>query len=102
MAACQRDHWCSTEEAFESVVEDAHAKAMTNQPRRHGVEYAPQNEAARGRHRDHLLLKVGCTPPWQVSELGALQLDPLAVVCVTPADNLVNERAIGIQVARAP
>jgi hypothetical protein len=38
---------CAAQEAFEPVVEDAHAQAMADQPRRHGVEHAPQNESAR-------------------------------------------------------
>ena len=46
-AAPQGRHRRHAEEAFEPVVEDAHAQAMPDQSRGHGVEHAPQDEAAR-------------------------------------------------------
>src|SRR5262249_20125400 len=61
------------EGAFEPVIKDAHTQAMANQPRWHGVKY--QDEAARGRHRDHLLLEVGCMALREVPERGTLQID---------------------------
>ena len=59
LAALQRDDWCGAQKTFEPIIKDAHTQAMTDQPRRYGIEYAPQDEPARGSDRDDLFLKIG-------------------------------------------
>lgn len=64
-AAPQRGDQHGAEEAIEPVVTDAHPRAMADQPRRHGVEHAPQDEAAAGCGSNELFLEVGGAPPGQ-------------------------------------
>jgi hypothetical protein len=71
---------------------------VADQPRRHGVEHAPQGEAARRRDRDHLLLEVGRAALRQRSQGRALQRDALGVVGVAPADDGIDERPVGVEV----
>ena len=100
--APQRHHRRRAEEAVEPVVVEMHAQAMADQPRGRRVEHPTQDEAAAGRDRDDLLLEVGRAPLGQVVQSGALHLDPLAVVCVLPADDLVDEAPVGIEVVEVP
>ena len=77
LAAPQRGNRRRAEEAFEPVVVNADPQAMADQARRHGVEHAPQEEAATGRDGDELFLEVGGAPPGQSAQGRALQGDPL-------------------------
>ncbi len=71
---------------------------MADEPRWRGVEDAAQDEAAARRDRDDLLLVIGRPALGQRSERRPLQLDPLAIVGVAPANDLVDEAAVGIQI----
>ena len=86
------------EEAFEPIVEDADAQAMPDQSRGHGVEHAPQDEATRRRHWDHLLLEVGCTALRQGTQRRPFQCDGLGEIGVAAADDRVDEGAIGVEI----
>lgn len=52
LAAPQCGHRRGAEKAFKPVVEDARTRMMADQPRWHGIEHAPQDEAARSPRRD--------------------------------------------------
>ncbi len=93
----QRHHRRRAQEAVEPVVVKVNPQAMPDQPRGGRVEHPTQDEATAGRHRHDLLLEVGHTPLGQVVQSGALHLDPLAVVGILPAENLVDEAPIGIE-----
>src|SRR3990172_1652076 len=71
---------------------------MANKPGRRGVEHAAQEEAAARLDGDDLLLVIGRPPPGQWGELGSLQLDPFAIVRVAPANDLVDETAVAVEV----
>jgi hypothetical protein len=76
-----------------------HAQAMADEPRWRCVEDAAQDEAAARRHDDDLLLVIGRPALGQGSQRRPFQLDPLAIVGVAPANDLVDEAAVGIQIA---
>ena len=95
-------HWRRAKETVEPVVVEVHAQAMADEPRRRGVENTAQNEAAARRDRDDLLLVIGGATLRQRSKPGPLQLDPLAVVGIPPADHLVDEAAVGIEIVEVP
>src|SRR5450631_2202251 len=71
---------------------------MADEPRWRRVEDAAQDEAAARCDRDDLLLVIGCPALGEWSERRPLQLDPLAIVGVASADDLVDETAVGVQV----
>ena len=98
----ERHHWGRAKETVEPVVVEVHAQAMADQPRRRGVENTAQNEAAARRDRDDLLLVIGGATLRQRSKPGPLQLDALAVVGIAPADDLVDEAAVGIEIVEVP
>ena len=93
--------YCSgfyTQEAFEPVIVEAHAQAMPDQPRGCGVEHAVQHEAAAARDCHGLVFEVRCSPLGQLVEARHLQLDPAAVVRILPADDQIDEGAVGIEI----
>ena len=98
----ERHHRCRAEEALEPVIVEVHAQAMADEPRWRGVEDAAQDEAAARRDGDDLLLVIGRPALGQRSEPRPLQLDPLAIVGIAPADDLVDEAAVGIQIVEVP
>src|SRR4029450_551475 len=71
---------------------------MADEPRWGRVEDPAQSEAAARCHRNDLLLVIGRPPLGQRCEMGSFQLDPLSVVGILSADDLVDEAAIGIKV----
>src|SRR5712664_352144 len=96
-AAAKRHHRRCSEEALEPIIVEVHAQAMTDQLRWRGVEDATEDEAAARRDGDNLLLVVDRPALGQRSEHRSLQLDSLAIVGVAPANDLVNETAISVQ-----
>ena len=74
---------------------------MADQPRGNAVEDAPQDEAAARRDEHARLLVVGRSPLWQWPQRGALDLDALAVACIAPTDDFIDEAAIGGEVLLA-
>ena len=95
LAPPERHHGRRAQEAVEPIVVEVHAQPITDQPRRRGVENTAQNEAAARRDRDELLFVVGGAPLRQRSKPGPFQLDPFAIVGIPPADDLVDEAAVG-------
>ena len=71
---------------------------MPDQPRRHGVEHAPQDESARRRHRDYLLLEVGGAGPRQRDQRRLFERDRLGEIGVAPADDGVDEGPVGVEI----
>jgi hypothetical protein len=98
----ERHHGRRAQEAVEPVVVEVDAQAMADQPRRRGVENTAQNEAAARRDRDDLLLVIGGAALRQRSKPGPLQLNALAVVGIPPADDLIDEAAVGIEIVEVP
>jgi len=76
-----------------------HAQAMADEPRWCCVEDAAQDKAATRRHDDDLLLVIGRPALGQRSQRRPFQLDALAIIGVAPANDLVDEAAVGIQIA---
>ena len=68
---------------------------MTDQPGWHGVEDLAQQETARGgdAHRDLLIIRG--PPGGQRLEAGPFDVDALGIAGVDPADDLVDETAVG-------
>jgi hypothetical protein len=83
------------EEAFEAIVIDVNIQPVADQPRRHAVEDAPQDEPAARGDQDARLLIVGRSSIGKRLERGALDLDTLAVPGIAPPDHLVVEAAVG-------
>jgi GNAT superfamily N-acetyltransferase len=103
--AGQRHQRCAAEEDLKPVVVEPHAEPVTDQPRGHGVEDAPQHEASGRGDGHHCLLTVFRPSGRQRAQNGPFGVDALAVAGVPPADQFVNEAAIlgdGVEVARAP
>ena len=95
----------AADEDVEPVVVEAHAQAMADQARGHGVEHLAQREAARGGDAHAEFLIVGGAPIGQFPKLSALDIDALGVAGIAAADDLVDEAAIGgqiVEVARPP
>ena len=97
-SSAQAGHRRGSEEAFEPVVEDANPQAVTDQPRRHGVEHAPQREAARRGHGDRLFLVIRGATLGQRRQRGLLQRDALDEIGVALADDAIDERAISVEI----
>ena len=89
------------EEAVEPVVVEVNIETVADQTRRNAVEHAPQDEAAARRDQDASLLIVGGSSVGEWLERGALDLDALAVPGIAPPDHLVDEAAIGGEIARS-
>jgi hypothetical protein len=96
--ARQRQHRRAAEEAFDPVVVEAPAQVMADQPRRHGVEHAAQQEAAAAGDGDQVLLEVAAAPWRQWREERALDLQRAAAVGIGAADQLGDEVTIGGQI----
>src|SRR5208282_167668 len=94
----QRHHRCCAEEALKPVIVKVDAQTMADEPRRRCVEDTAQDEAAARRDNDDFLLVVRRPALGERSQRRPLQLDPLAIVGVAPAYDLVDTAAIGIQV----
>ena len=75
---------------------------MTDQPRRHAVEYTAQDEAAARCDQDARLLIVGGPSRGELLEGRALDLNALAIAGVAPPDHFVNEAAIGGKISEVP
>ena len=73
---------------------------MADEPRWRRVKDTAQDEAAARCDDDDLLLVIRRPSLGQRSERRTLQLDPLAIVGIAPANDLVDEPAVGIQVAK--
>ena len=99
-AARQRHQRRRAEKAFEPIVVETHPQAMADQPGRHRVEHLLEAEAAAGRDRDDGLLVIGRPVHRQGLQGRALEIEALAVARVAPADDLVDEAAIGIQIGK--
>lgn len=95
LAPAQRQDRRAAEEAFQPVIEEAHAQAVTDQAGRHGVEYLPQDEAAARHHPDGCFLVIGCAPLRQRLQCRPFRLYPLAVMGVPAAGDLVDEAPVG-------
>ena len=93
--ARQGEEMRATDEHVAAIVIEAHPQLVADQPRRHGVEYLAQGEAAGRRHADDHFLVVRGAEIRQRLQSGALVIDPLGVAGIAAADDLVNEAAIG-------
>jgi hypothetical protein len=101
-AALQSEDVGGAEEIVEAVVVEMHVQAMADEARRHGVEHAPQDEAAARGDDDALFLIIGGAAWRQRFERGALNVDALAVAGIAPSDHFVDEAAIGGKVGEVP
>jgi len=95
--AAQRHQRRRAEEAFEPVVVEAHAKAMTDQARGHRIEHFSEDEPAGRGDGDDGLLVIRRPARRQWLQGRALEIEPLGVARVAPPDDLVNEATVGIQ-----
>ena len=103
-AARQGHQMRAAEEDLEAVVVDAHPQPVADQARGHGVEDAPEHEAAGRGDGDHGLFAILGPPGRQRPQHGALGVDALAVAGVAAADQFVDEAAVvldRVEVARA-
>ncbi len=88
----------TADEDVEAVIVEAHAQAVADQARGHGVEHLAQAEPA-GRGDAHAdLLVVARAPLGQSSQGGPLAVDALRLAGVAAPDELVDEGAVGGQV----
>jgi len=85
------------DEAFQPIVVETHPHAKADQPRRHGVKYLAQHEAAARGHEHRGLIIVGGSSRWQRPQRGALQLHHLAAAGVAPADQVGDPGPIDIE-----
>src|SRR5467141_2794440 len=86
----ERHHRSCTAKALEPVIVEMHAQAMANEPRWSCVEDAAQDEAAARRDGDNLLLVIGRPALGYRGYYRLLLLDPLALVGVASANDLVD------------
>jgi hypothetical protein len=99
LAASERGDMRRAEEAFDPVVINADPQPVPNEPRGHGIKHPSQDEAAARCDGDDLLLPVSSAPLGKNAKERTLQRDAFAITGVAPADNLIDETAIGIDVA---
>lgn len=75
---------------------------MADQAGRHGVEELAQREAAGARYGDDDLFEVGGATIGKSLQMRALGIDALAMCGIATADDLIDEGAIGSEVAKVP
>ena len=97
-AAWQRHQVRAADKNVEAIIVKAHAQAVADEARGHGVEDLAHPEAAGGGDAHRHLLVVAGPPRRQRPQGGTLAVDALAVAGVAPADEFVEEGAIGAQV----
>ena len=85
---------------LKSVIVQVDTETVADQPRRHAVEHAPQDEAATRGHQDASLLIVGRPSLGQLLDGRALDLNALAVAGIAPPDHFVNEAAISGKIGK--
>lgn len=75
---------------------------MSDQAGRHSSEDLAQGEAADARHRDDHLFEVGGAAVGKFLQMRALSVNALAMCCITAADDLVVEGAVGAEIVEVP
>jgi hypothetical protein len=70
---------------------------VTNQARGHRIEHLLEGEPAGRGDSDDRLLVIRRAVRGQRLQRRALKIQPLAVASITPADDLVDEAAIGLE-----
>jgi hypothetical protein len=98
--ATQREQPGSTEKALQPVVVEAHAQAMADEPRGDRVEHLAQREAAARGHCHDRLFAIGGALWRPRPERRTLDLDQLAPSRIVPADYLVEELPVGVEVGK--
>ena len=86
------------QEQRKAVVVEAHAQAMPDQARGHGVEHLAQGEAARAGDAYDRLLVVAAPVSGQHLQRGPLTVDPPGVAGIAASDEFVEEAAVGGQI----
>ena len=90
--------------AFEPIVVEAHAQAMADQAGGYRIEHLLEGEPAGRGNGDDRLLIIRRPVRRQCLRRRALEIEALAVASIAPADDLVDEAAIGferVKIARA-
>jgi hypothetical protein len=100
LPAPQGQHQAGTEKAVQPLVIKTNPQAMANQARGHGVEHPAQYKSAAAGHGDQRLFEVGAAHRRQRVQRGLFQFDRFAVGSVLPAEALINEPAVVIQVIK--
>jgi hypothetical protein len=87
------------DEDHKTIVEETYAQPVANQAGWHGVEDLAQGEATGARHGDSHLLKVRGAALGKLLQMRALGVDALAERGIAAADDLIDESAIGAEIA---
>jgi hypothetical protein len=90
----QRQQFCSADEQIDPVVIEPHTQAVSNQPRRHGVEHLAKAKSAGRRDGDDRLLIIDGPLTRQRLKHWPFSIDPFGVAGVLTADDLIDEAAI--------
>ncbi len=95
--AAQRHQWRPAEKAFEAIVVEPHAQPMADQARGHRIEHFLQGEAAGRGDGDDRLLVIRRPMCGQRLQRRPLDIQALAVASIAPANDLIDEAAIGLE-----
>jgi hypothetical protein len=102
--ATQRHQRRRAKKAFEPIIVKAHAQAMADQAGGYRIEHLLEGEPAGRGNGDDRLLIIRRPVRRQCLQRRALEIEALAVASIAPADDLVDEAAIGferVKIARA-
>src|SRR5690606_21146534 len=96
----QRHQRRAADEDIETIIIKAHTQPVADKPGRHGVKDLAQGEAAAARDPHYDLLEVAGAHLRQWLQHGAFGIDALALAGIAPADDLINEAAIGVKIVK--
>jgi len=85
------------EEAFQTIVVQPHAQAMSDQPGGHRIEHFFEGEPAGRGDGDDGLFVIRRPVRWQCLQHRPLEIEPPAVARIAAPDDLVDKAAIGLE-----